>query len=373
MKQKKYQGLYEYYRSSDPDKAAIAYYINYRNSEGKPIKEKVNASTPEEAMIILAQKKELRNRESISTTDGTQKINKNETLKVYAENFFASRTTKNNRKDALRFKKYICNIKVKEEPEIIVDPYFSARKKLISIVKSNIIDFREMLQKKDLSCKTVNDILNLLTLVLNDAYENGDILNTPPKKIKKLSVNNTRTRVLTQEELNMLFNSAEEREKMFLFLMYYTCQRPQSILEIQKKHISNDVILIQAIKKSDPHKIPVTEKLAEELHEWIELLEPDDYVISLHRDPKKPLSYSRLNRIVAPLFKPLNEGLDAKDDSLEIASLYTLRHTSLTNVYQATNDIYLVQRLANHTSAAMTQRYAKGSTKQMSEGLNLGL
>ena len=33
-------------------------------------------------------------------------------------------------------------------------------------------------------------------------------------------------------------------------------------------------------------------------------------------------------------------------------------------------DIYLVQRLDNHTNSATTQRYAKGSTKQANEGLN---
>ena len=54
MKQKKFKGIYEYYKGSDPDKVATAYYISVRDSEGIPKKIKTDALTPEEAVMALA-------------------------------------------------------------------------------------------------------------------------------------------------------------------------------------------------------------------------------------------------------------------------------------------------------------------------------
>ena len=54
---KKYNSIYEYYKDSDHDKKTIAYYIMYRDIENKPKKVKCDATSKDEALKILNDKK----------------------------------------------------------------------------------------------------------------------------------------------------------------------------------------------------------------------------------------------------------------------------------------------------------------------------
>ena len=354
MKQKKYSGIYEYYRSSDPDKATTAYYINYRNADNKPIKEKADgASTPEEAVIILKQKLNQRKLHPIASM--TSKL----TLEEYAAEYFEKRTTKNNDNERGQFDKHIN------------DPLLT--KRLQRIDENDMEDLQRQLSASGLAPKTVNNIVSLVISMLNKAF-NDKLLSQPLRKLKKLEVDNVRHRVLSEAEVKKLLESATvPKIKMFIELLYYTAQRPQSILDLQRKDIDTEAgtVFIGAIKKSKSHKIPVSGTLASMLYEWIEDLEPDDYLIHPDRDPKKPLSRKASYDQTKKLFVPFNKGLKKVDDALQWASLYTIRHTSLTRLYEKTQDIYLTQKIANHSDVRMTQRYAKTSDSLKRNAMDL--
>lgn len=352
MKQKKYAGVYEYYRATDVDKATIAYYVNYRNAENKPIKEKVDASTPEEAVIILKQKLNQRK------TEPTVIMNSQLTLRIYSEKFFKNRITKNNVNDEKKFTKHI--------PEDLLN-------KKIQKIQESDLEQLQMRLTDNLAPKTVNDIISLLITVLNKAF-NEKILSTPLRKIQKLEVDNARQRVFSAKEIiYLLTTSTMPKVKMFMELAYYTAQRPQSILELQKKDIDIEcgTIFIKAIKKSKSHKIPVNAKLSEPLYKWIKDLESDDYLIHPNDSTKRPLSRKSLYDQTKNLFVPLNQGLTKSTDSLQWASMYILRHTALTNIYRKTGDIYLTQKIANHSDVRMTQRYAKASDELKLNALDM--
>ena len=352
MKQKKYTGIYEYYREKDPDKVTVGYYINYRNADNKPIKEKVDASTPEEAVIILKQKLNQRK------TEPNVVMNSMLTLRDYAKKFFENRTTKNNDNDQKKFNKHI-----KED---------LLSKKIQKVDESDLEELQKQLISS-LAPKTVNDIVALLLTILNKAF-NEKILSVPLRKIIKLEVDNARQRVFSKKELDYLLTTpTTSKVKMFMELAYYTAQRPQSILELQRKDIDVEAgtILIKAIKKSKSHKIPVSVKLSQPLYKWIKDLEPDDYLIHPNDSSKRPLTRKSLYDQTKSLFIPLNKGLDKATDSLNWASMYILRHTALTNLYRKTGDIYLTQKIANHSDVRMTQRYAKASDELKLNALDM--
>ena len=60
MKQKKFRGVYEYYKAKDSDKSTLAYYIAVRDINGNPKKIKTTATTAEEAAVALAHYKATR-------------------------------------------------------------------------------------------------------------------------------------------------------------------------------------------------------------------------------------------------------------------------------------------------------------------------
>ncbi len=352
MKQKKFKGIYEYFKASDHDKATTAYYMNARGADGISRKIKTDATTPEEAMITLAHYKATRTKKQ---TISTKKL----TLTDLAKQFFSQRTTRNNDKEQRRF-------------EIHVEPILG--KKLITkLTKLNITTLQTIMKQKlipsnnkpdapliPMTPKTINNITDITSRLIQWAYDQ-ELISAPLPKIEKLRVDNERQRIFTQQELNTIFNSTEGTTYMFLLLAYHTAQRPQSILRLKKKHIINGSILIESIKHQSSHLIPISSKLKEALSPWLQDLNDDDFIITKN---KTAMPYQTMSGRISKLFKKLfNSNLDYKQDSKLWASIYTLRHTALTNIYAHTNDIYAAQSIANHSSIQMTQRYAKRSEK----------
>jgi len=211
-----------------------------------------------------------------------------------------------------------------------------------------------------LSHKTINSITDIAYRLFNWAYDQ-EFISKPLPKIEKLFVDNERQRIFTKKELDTIFTSTEGDTRIFLLLAYHTAQRPESIIRLQKKHIINGSILIKSIKHQSSHSVPISTTLQEVLMPWIEDLEPDDFIIT---KSSKPIVYQTIQARVARLFgKLFNKGLDYRTDGKLWSSLYTLRHTALTNIYANTSDIYAAQSIANHSSIKMTQRYAKHSEK----------
>lgn len=350
MKQKKFKGIYEYYKASDSDKKTLSYYISVRDTNGNPKKIKTHAITAEEAVTALAHYKASR-----STTPIIQ--NHKLTLTDLAQQFFTQRDTSNNQKEKRRY-------------ELHVDPVLG-NILIHKLTKRDIQNLQTYLKQKQIpssnkinapliymSAKTINNITDITGRIMQWAYDQ-EIISKPLPKTEKLRVDNERQRVFTQNELDMIFNHTEGNTYIFLLLAYHTAQRPQSILQLQKKHIINNSILIESIKNQSTHLVPISSKLKEVLIPWIKNLKSDDYIITQN---KIPMPYQTLSGRVSKLFKILfNHNFDYKKDSKIWASMYTLRHTALTNIYAHTSDIYAAQAIANHSSIQMTQRYAKRS------------
>ncbi len=352
MKLKKFKGIYEYYKASDHDKTTIAYYISVRDAEGKPKKIKTSATTAEEAVTALAHYKATR-----KTTPVAQ--NHRLTLSDLAEKFFNERTTSNNAKEQRMFKLHI-------------QPVLGS--KLISkVTTGDIKRLQKHLEKKQvpssikkdaplmlMSNKSINNITDIASMIMNWAQDpDQGYLPDQKREIKKLPVDNERSRTFSEKEINLIFDSTESDTRIFIMLMYYTAQRPESILRLQKKHIVNGSIHISSIKKQSSHKVPISDKLEQILSPWIKDLKANDFIIT---KSKKRMPYQTMSGRVSKLFKEkFNKDLNYKQDSKQWASLYTLRHTALTNIYENTEDIYAAQSIANHSSVQMTQRYAKKS------------
>lgn len=349
MKQKKFQGIYEYYRASDPDKVTTAYYINVWDN-GKARKINSHCLTADEAAVKLLQHKR---QQKQSTRPQFERL----TITQLADRFFDTRTTSNNQRDKRRF-------------ELHIEPTLGAMV-AATVAKRDLVKLQKHLQTKKvpvstakdaklkpLSNKSINVIVDLSSRLLQWAYDE-ELISNPLPKLKKLSVDNERQRIFTQEELELIFNSTEGETMIFLRLMYHTAQRPQSILKLKKKHIMNGSILIESIKHQTAHMVPISQTLNDIITPWIEDLQSEDYIVSRG---KSPLIYDTLSKRIKRLFSKLfNADLDYQRDSKIWASMYSLRHTAITNIYANTSDIYAAQSIANHSSVQMTQRYAKQS------------
>ena len=206
-----------------------------------------------------------------------------------------------------------------------------------------------------LAPKTVNNILALLSAILNSCVDNGYIQSTP--KIKKYSVSNTRERFLSTEEIQSLLVAIETsnlptRERLFLFVKVAltTGGRVGTILGIQGKDIdrSQRTILLHNFKTGRDYTAFIPQSLLAE----IPSISPQSYLIDVSdaKQIQRPLQ-----GILNTLF---NQGLSA-DDRVQRVVLHTLRHTFASHL--AINDvpIHKIMKLMDHSDISMTLRYAK--------------
>ena len=99
IRAKKYNGIYEYYKDSDNDKKTIAYYIAYRDLDNKVKKYRCDATSKEEALKILNEKRaELaKDRAEIEKDDSLlarKLMNNNLTLEDVSKIYFPTKTAK---------------------------------------------------------------------------------------------------------------------------------------------------------------------------------------------------------------------------------------------------------------------------------------
>lgn len=194
--------------------------------------------------------------------------------------------------------------------------------------------------------------------------------------IQKIEQNSEPGRVLTDEELDVMFNifkngdydlGIKPRPTLYLFskILYFTGARPSGVIDIQVKHCNFDEnkITIKAMKKGKSYQAQVRLELMELIKEWIveHKLGFNDYIFypqqTFKRTEKgkdKPTAYSGYRKQGQQVFnKIFNVGIP-NTELMHRVSFYSLRRTAGTKVYKAKGIIHAMLFL-NHTSVKTTQ------------------
>lgn len=369
IKLKKYKGIYELTSSQ----GITGYYVSYRDANAKPQKHRVDASDRDEALLMLNQIKAQVKRDK-QRSDSTTNLNMS--INDLAEVFFdAKKSARNNRKDRHNYKNHLSALgKLKARD---LKPMHIQR------LQSELVD--------TLAAKTVNNLTNLLRSIMRFAVANQYV---PADTYKlegytPLQVDNINEFVLSPQQVRGIIDSVTQpRTKLFLAMAYYTAQRPESLLRLQKKDIEEDKIRFSAIKKQKSHSISIHAELAPLLNDWIKDLDEDDFIFHGQMGKHKAISYGVLHRNVTDIFDQFNrrfyykEGLSSeelkaaksrafKEHRKQWASLYTLRHSAATHILSSTGNIALASSVLNHSDLRMTQRYAKIADTQKKEAIDV--
>ena len=249
------------------------------------------------------------------------------------------------------------------------------------------------LEKKDLNPKTIASIMNLLKAITNHAISEGYITVNPflNKKAKVNVPKEDRKRLFTQEEIKAIFIQSrydikdldkegdqvlkrgkesllyqgDKRVFMLLKMLYYTAQRPQSIIGLRVRDIDMNQrkISIDAIKGQSGTSIPMSDKLYPLLKVWLKGCDMDKRLFDVE--------YVTFRSKTQRLFEDLNKGLDYKKHRYMWASMYTFRHTSATVILAKTGNMKTAQTILGHSDPRMTETYAKLLDAAKREGVNV--
>jgi len=388
MKQKKYKGVYELINSNG---LITGYYINYCGADGVSKKVRAAAGNPDDAATELSGVVAALNKARASDTKANTILKLgNGSLTAIADRYFATLKGADTvlpngdvvdigtaKKSKQRFNNYLGSV---------------AAKKTVTPEQVKLI--QKELNERDLSNKTINDATDLLRSILNfgvdNKYMNRDTW--VMHKYKKLTVDNNMSvdavldpaQVREMFELSLLTKEqhkdpseyyvpsfAKVRLRFFLKMLYFTGQRPHSILKLQKQDINADTITIAAVKKQGKHYVDIADTLAGDLAEWTDSLSPSDYLFGSEHDKSKPISYDSMSETGKFLFSLYNVSKTFKDNRDTWISFYVLRHSAATNVLAATGNMGAAQDLLNHSDPKITQRYAKLLKKDKKRAVNV--
>lgn len=172
---------------------------------------------------------------------------------------------------------------------------------LSEIKRSDILDFRTSLTKKNLANSTINKILSALKVIFNEAFFREDILNNPATSVGLLKEEREQRDALTVDELKQLF--PDDYKKVWRDEIDYTCfliaaktgMRRGEVLALRWKNVDfekNTIVICEARKGTYEVGLPkwdktrsiyMSESLKERLIQYKENkigCKPDDYVIT---------------------------------------------------------------------------------------------
>jgi integrase len=375
LRAKKYSGIYEYFKDSDRDKRTIAYYISYRDIDNKIKKVKCNANTKEDALKLLNDKRSelTKDRAEVQRDKSllSRKImNNNLSLEDVAKLYFPTKTAKS-------------TDMIESAYNRLINPHIG-KLKIIKIKTEDIKTLSDTLKKTNsrqgtpLNPRTVKKVIGYLRALFNWAIKQGYVDKNPIviKDIIKVDRNEA-GRVLSDDELNKLWNLDEfiTKPRLLLFLKtcYHTGARPSAVMDIQVKHINFDkkTIHIRAMKQGKPYDARVSKEVLDILKDWIKKhkLLHDNFIFYPEQLYKRATTkeeqesyknqstrYQKYAEQLRKIFdKHFNQNIGTYDLAYRV-SVYTMRRTAATKVYKNFGIVH-AKRFLNHTEIDTTMKY----------------
>ncbi len=188
--------------------------------------------------------------------------------------------------------------------------------------------------------------------------------NNPCKKIKMPKLNNQVTEFLSDDELKRLMAVLESWEnKMsssFILFCLHTGFRRGELFKLTWDDIDlrRKIVLLRDPKGIVDQRLPISDKAVQILR-------------SLPKEFKTPWTFYGKNGQQRTDFKGPWKRIKKEAGLPKEFRLHGLRHHFASSLVSAGTDLYTVQKLLCHKSAAMTQRYAHLADKTLREAVTL--
>ncbi|PWE20887.1 site-specific integrase [Aliarcobacter skirrowii] len=262
------------------------------------------------------------------------------------------------------------NKKTRSRVEARIKAHYIGTKSLKTITKVDIENFQVEIQN-GIAPATVNFIVQQVGGIFNWAIENELTEKNPCLGIKKLKVDNTRTRYLEIDEIKKLTETIKNDKYVYYFVLVAlaTGGRLQTICNIKIADIkSNGTIKLFDFKNNSEYYGFLNDKLKVLLELFIkdENKKKDDFLFQ--NTPNSNYMEQYYQRKLKPIFDILFNPIGTKH--LEKVTIHTLRHTFASQLAINETPILTIKKLMNHNDINATMRYAKLSKNSGEKHVN---
>lgn len=224
---------------------------------------------------------------------------------------------------------------------------------LADITRDMLVHLRNHFEAMPISEKTVNRRMQTVQSVLRAAYNDWEVLDKTPPRLKLRKESRGRYRYLTDDEITALLNAADPPFDLVYRFLIETGVRPGNelygvtwaMVDTQYQRLS---LLAAITKTGEPRTMPLSDDLLADLLET-----RGD---ANRNDPIFPsLTKAKMRR----QWMKLRVRLDLEDDPDFVP--YALRHTCATRLINAGVPTSTVQKWLGHTSITTTEHYLNQS------------
>jgi integrase len=245
------------------------------------------------------------------------------------------------------------------------DGFFKGKR--FSEITSELIAEYKAKRASEISEPSVNRELALLKLLFRSAQEWGFISSNPAAKIKLFKENNTRIRILSEDEQKHLIEAAANHLKPIIVIALNTAMRKNEIRRLRWSFegYKNDRELADSIVDLKQHLIFIPGKLAKN-HEDREIpLSP--FLIEFFKGLK---SESKSDYVFGIDFRR-SFGTALKKAQIKGATIHTLRHTAISKMVDRGIDLVTVAEIAGHKDIKTTMRYCHPTNEKKLQAIEV--
>lgn len=228
-----------------------------------------------------------------------------------------------------------------------------------------------------LSKSSANKVIEHFKAVFNYSYSNELIARNPARNVKKFKLPKKEMKYLSKENVEKLLTythhkyQGEDRWKHVLYLTFFlTGERLGEVLGLQwnQIHFEEDAIIVNQIWCSKENRIVDTTKGKKDLRlPMNSTLKRELASIRNSRKGEFIFSQNGDRPIDASNFRSRMWFKDLEEAGIPRIRIHDSRHTYASLFMMSGGDIYDLKMLLNHSTVAMTEKYAKLSPKHLAK------
>ncbi len=245
---------------------------------------------------------------------------------------------------------------------------------LEEIQSKDIAGYYKTLQQKRnritgelITSESIQGRMRVIQKYFSYLMETGTLLKDPASAFIFSSENHVRERIIfTQRQIRELYEVTENLQERTILNLAYGCGlRVGELVRINREDINlkENVVIVEKGKNNKRRLIPITEKVKEELQEFITVQSTED-ALFLNTENRRMQSDSFV-RILKRLLLETEFGKKLTTQELRKIGIHTLRHSIATHLLENGMKLEQIQYFLGHDHIETTEIYTHIHTNQL--------
>ena len=220
---------------------------------------------------------------------------------------------------------------------------------------------------KALKQKSIYDHMRNLQQYLGYLLEIETIKSNPASHLKFTAVSENVARfIFSQDQIQELYKVANLEEKAILNIGYGCGLRVQEMSDLNKEDIrfSENLVIVQKGKNSKRRLVPISQKISDEIKEYLESLETKTNTIFTNNKARRMQEWG-FNARLKQLILKTEFGQKLTSEELNKIGIHSLRHSIATHLLENGMKLEQVQKFLGHSHIESTEIYTHITQEQI--------